>query len=54
MKYFLYANTPVKPVLRWFDHWFEVIDFLNVMHWDKESDMVEIYQKMEVKDIEKK
>ena len=54
MKYFLYANTPIKPVMRFYDHWFEVIDFLKLMHWDKDSEMVEVYQKMDEKEVKDK
>lgn len=56
MKYFLYANTEKKPVMRFFDHWFEVSDFLTLMKWDLIQDIprVEIFHKMEEREIDEK
>ena len=57
MKYFLFANTEKKPVMRFFDHWFEVSDFLTLMKWDKPGDGVidiEIYHKMDDKELKEK
>ena len=56
MKYFLYANTPIKPVMRFYDHWFEIVDFLKLMHWDNNSEMaiVEIYKKLDEEDVKDK
>jgi hypothetical protein len=56
MKYFLFANTEKKPVMRFFDHWFEVSDFLTLMKWDhlQEAPYVEIYHKMEERELNEK
>ena len=49
MKYFLYANTEKKPVMRFFDHWFEVSDFLTLMDWSLEQIEfpIEVYEKID-------
>jgi hypothetical protein len=56
MKYFLFANTEKKPVMRFFDHWFEVSDFLTIMNWDylQGTPYVEIYHKMEDRELNEK
>lgn len=49
MKYFLYATTEKKPVMRFFDHWFELVDFIRVMKWDRPEHVqfLEVYQKID-------
>jgi hypothetical protein len=60
MKYFLYANIEHKPVMRFFNHWYEVIDFLKLMNWDNPKSLkindvkVEIYTKMDESEIKEK
>lgn len=56
-QYFLFATTQQKPVMRFFNHKFEIFDFLNLMGWKNgKSDevIVEIYQKMNEDEIKEK
>jgi hypothetical protein len=54
--YFIYANTEKKPVMRFFDHWFEVNDFLKMMNWDylKATPHIEIYKQLDEEELKKK
>ncbi len=50
MKYFLYADTGKRAIMRFFDSWVEIVDFFDVMHWKLgETDFpVHVYNALDV------